>query len=116
MKQGALMRFGLSALLVLICVACSGNVTVVDQFVTLKDGESHIFKLNQGTYRLELTSSGDSVDVDWIGSDCAGKHRVSSCSQTCTFEKTGQLVVKNPTVFATGPSATVTIKVVKLLQ
>ena len=116
------MRFVLliGALLGLVCglVGCSPpkpkDKVVCDTLVVLADGASHIFKLDPGTYKLDITASGDGASVEWIGAACPGSTETSSLSTVCNLAQTGQLIVENPTVLGTGMSVSVTIKLVRL--
>lgn len=92
------------------------DVVVVDQIENLKDGYSHSWKLDPGTYKAEMTATGDGATVEWIGSSCPTSDATNSYSITCEMTQTGQLVVANPSAFGMGAGATVTVKVTKLGQ
>jgi hypothetical protein len=94
-------------------IVCSCERAVFDELVILKDGESRVFKLEPGTYKLEVTASGDGAAIEWIGSDCPGSNETKSYSVTCTFERGGQVIISNPTTFGMGTSSSVTIKLTK---
>lgn len=103
----------------LVISACSNvstpkDVVVIDWANWLKDGESVFWKLDQGKYKLDLTASGDGVDVEWVGAGCPGAKETRNYSVICQLNQTSQLIVKNPTAFGLGASSSVTVKVVKL--
>lgn len=87
---------------------------VVDQLVVLKDGESRIWKMDPGSYKIELTASDDGAAVKWVGANCLDSGQVKSLSTTCKFDQTGQMVVENPTAFGMGASVSVTVKLTRL--
>jgi hypothetical protein len=89
---------------------------IFNDLVVLKDGESRIFKLEPGTYKLEITASADGVSVEWIGSNCQGSGQTNSLTTICKFMQTGQLIVKNPTGFGMGATVSATIKLTKLAR
>jgi hypothetical protein len=99
-------------------VSCSSilDKVVVDRIDVLKDGEFSSFKLEPGTYKLELTASNDGASVEWIGANCPGSGETKTYSSICEFAQTGQLIIKNPTVFGSGYSTSVTIKITKLAR
>lgn len=85
---------------------------VADELVSIEDGHFNAFKLDPGTYKVELTASGDGVIVKWVGSSCPGADRqTKTYSITCEMTQTGQLVLENPTALGTGATTTVTVKI-----
>ena len=90
------------------------DVVVVDKMETLDDGAMIAYRLTPGMYRLEMTASNDGASVEWIGATCPPSGEVKVYNALCEFRQDGQLVVKNPTVFASGAGTTVTIKVTKI--
>jgi hypothetical protein len=91
-----------------------GDKVVVDELVVLKDGCSRTFKLEPGSYRLELTASDDGASVEWIGGSCPPTGEMKSLTSLCRLNSTGQLIVKNPSALGLGASTSCTIKVTKL--
>ncbi len=108
------------ALIVTATILCGCNVSnlgdrvVMDQLLVLKDGESNIFKLSPGSYRLELTASNDGASVEWIGGECQPIPQTKSMTSHCRLSKTGQLIISNPTALGLGASTSCTVKVTKL--
>ena len=90
----------------------------MDRFEWLKDGEQWAFKLDPGTYKIALTASGDGAAVEWVGSSCpgSGPTATKSFETICELSSTGQLLVKNPTVFGAGAAVSITLKVTKLAR
>jgi|SRR6267154_2694668 len=89
---------------------------VVDQFLTLKDGETNAFKLVPGLYRAEMTASGDGAQVEWLGGDCPKSSESKTYSSVCELRQDGQIVVTNPTSFGMGAGSTITLKVTRLAR
>lgn len=103
-------------LLLLCTLSCSGEKVVVDNLISLKDGEFYAFKLEKGKYILELTSANGGVVVDWIGGLQSNQDHPQETNEVysfCEIYNNGQLIVKNPTTFGTGSTVTVTIKLTK---
>ncbi|MCX5800886.1 MAG: hypothetical protein NTX17_05805 [Candidatus Eisenbacteria bacterium] len=92
------------------------DVIIADELVVLKDGESRTFKLDPGSYKLEVTATGDGVSVEWLGSACPSSGQISSLVMACRVIQTGQVVVKNPTGFGMGALSNATIKLIKLAR
>lgn len=89
---------------------------VVDWSNWLKDGASVSWKLDPGTYRLELTANGDGITAEWVGASCPKTQPMRELTMTCEMTHTGQLVVTNPTTFGLGPQVSTTVKVTKLAR
>jgi hypothetical protein len=88
---------------------------VFDKLESLKDGEELSYKLDPGTYKVDVTASNDGVTVKFIGCSCPGATtETQSFSSICQFAQTGQVAVDNPTVFGSGAGSTVTLKITKL--
>lgn len=101
------------AVLVVLAVLGADEV-VVDKLFTLNDGQYMSFKLDEGTYKVEMTASGDGAAVKWVGCSCPGSTgEQSTCSTICELKSQGQLIVENPTVFGEGAGSSVTLKVTK---
>ena len=62
-------------------------VVVYDKLKIIDDGASiNIGPIDSGTYRLELTATGNGVEVLWPGSDCPGQTReTQSHTEICTL-------------------------------
>ncbi len=88
----------------------------------LADGESALFTLASGKYRVEVVARGDPVSVEWRGADCPASGEAMSYIGTCEFVTEGQVLVRNPRGAASGagpPSAAggpaeIAVKVTKL--
>ena len=91
-------------------------VVVYDKLKIIDDGASiNIGPIDAGTYRLELTATGNGVEVLWPGSDCSGQPiETQSHTEICTLKRSGQISISNPSFLGTGPSSSVTIKVTYL--
>jgi hypothetical protein len=87
---------------------------VVDWSNWLDDGASISWKLDPGTYRLELTANEDGVTAEWVGGRCPKTQPTREISMTCEMSSTGQLVVSNPTTFGMGAHVSTTVKVTKI--
>ncbi|HNQ15477.1 MAG TPA: hypothetical protein PKM58_07935 [Pyrinomonadaceae bacterium] len=88
--------------------------TIIDQTETLQDGAALHYKMNPGSYRLELTADNDGAGVEWLGGGCPPTKQSRVATMTCEMKDYGQLIVSNPTVFALGKAVTVRVRVVKL--
>ena len=104
----------LMLLLIIIGMLTPSDKVVVDELAVLKDGESRIWKLDPGSYKVEMTASDDGAQVRWIGSSCGASGQVNELQTACRLEKTGQLVVENPTDLGLGASVSATVKVTRL--
>jgi len=91
-------------------------VVIYDKLIIIKDGGSTVFgPIDAGKYRLELTATGNGVEVLWPGSDCSGQPiETQSHTEICTLKRSGQISISNPSFLGTGPSSSVTIKVTYL--
>lgn len=115
-----------AALVVVAAVGCWGcasdaevaerpkDVVVLDKLEWLKDGEQYAFKLDPGTYKVDMTASGDGASFEWVGSSCPGSGQTKSFSSMCELTSTGQLLIKNPTTLGLGDPVSVTVKVIRL--
>ena len=103
---------------VLFSTACNAlgiDVVIYDELEILKDGEYIVFgPLDTGTYRLEMTASGDGASVEWIGGSCRGTNEARQHTEECDLRQTGQVRVSNQTTFGMGKSSSVTVKITKL--
>ena len=104
----------LMILLIIIGLVAPSDTVVVDQLVVLQEGESQIWKLDTGSYKVEMTASDDGAQVRWIGSSCGASGQVKELQMACPLETTGQLIVENPTEFGMGASVSVTVKVTQM--
>jgi hypothetical protein len=84
---------------------------VVDTLESLDDGQFKAWKLDAGTYKVEMTASGDGASVKWVGSSCPGSEQTAEYSSICEMKQTGQFIIENPTAFGAGASTTVTLKI-----
>ncbi len=90
-------------------------VVIYDDQVIIEENTTVAFQLDAGTYRLELTATGDGVEVLWPGSDCSGQPReTQSHTEICTLKRSGQFSVSNPSTLGTGPPSSFTVKVTNL--
>jgi hypothetical protein len=119
-----------AAAAVLALASCSGGARnplarekpVREERQPLADGESALFTLASGKYRVEVASRGDPVSVEWRGGDCPASGAAMSYIGTCEFVTEGQLLVRNPrggapgsrADSAGGDTAVITVKVTKL--
>ncbi|HYR74357.1 MAG TPA: hypothetical protein VEM96_00820 [Pyrinomonadaceae bacterium] len=97
------------------------NIFPVDQVVVewsdwLKDGAAVSWKLEPGTYRLELTANSDGVTAEWVGGGCPKTQPMREITMTCDMSRAGQLVITNPTTFGLGAAVSTTVKVTKLAR
>jgi len=92
-----------------------GDQIVIDRYDTLRDGYRLSWKLEAGMYRVELTSDGDGVLVDWVAANCPKAATETKIFHgVCELPGIGQLVITNPTVFGLGQASNVTLKVTRL--
>jgi hypothetical protein len=80
----------------------------------LEDGYARSWQLPSGTYGVEFTASGDGGTVEISGSDCFKTRAMLSYRRQCEISYPGQIVVTNPTVFATGKAISVALRVVRM--
>jgi len=109
------------SMLFLISILCSCSKMPLDKVIAedlliLKEGEQRIFKLDPGTYKLELTSSGDGASIEWVGASCQNTLETSSLTTVCRFTQIGQVIIGNPTSLGLGESISVTLKLTKLAR
>ena len=119
MKRSRVMLTAFCVALALVVAGCGGKSeptekVVVDSLEGLDDGLFKAWKLDPGTYKVEMTASGDGASVKWVGSSCPGSEQTSEYSTVCEMKQTGQLIVENPTSFGAGASTTVTLKVTRI--
>ena len=81
--------------------------------ISIKDGQFYSFKVEKGKYILEMTSSNDNAIVEWVGCSCQSSSETTQVIQFCELYNNGQLIVKNPSQFGTGPTIIITIKLTK---
>jgi hypothetical protein len=96
-------------------VGCSApDRVVIDKLVSLDDGHLTAWKLDPGTYKVEMTASTDGASVRWMGCSCPGSGETKAYSTICELKETGQLIVENPSRFGMGAGTTVTVKVTRI--
>lgn len=81
---------------------------VADTLDALDEGESWAWKLDPGTYKVEMTASDDGASVKWVGSSCPGSDETAQYSTVCEMKQTGQFIIEN----SAGSSTTVTLKII----
>ena len=101
-----------------LLVGCGvDDEVVVDRMVSVKDGYGTSYKLDPGTYKVEVTASDDGVTVKFIGCSCPGSDKeTENFSTICELTQTGQVTIDNPSVFGSGSGSTVTVKITKLAR
>jgi hypothetical protein len=111
-------RLMFCASLCILSVGCApSDIVVVDAMKSLKDGTGVSFKLDPGTYKVDVTASDDGVTVRFIGCSCPGAEKeTQNFSTICQLTQTGQVTIDNPSVFGTGAGSTVTVKITKLAR
>jgi hypothetical protein len=114
MKRSGVGNLVFVSTLLLVFAACSGEKVVIDEMQSLKDGQFVAYKLTPGRYLLQMTASNDGASAEWIGATCPPTEQTKDYETVCELRKDGQLIVKNPTVFGSGATSTVTIKVTRL--
>jgi len=93
-------------------VACG---PIYDEARSLGEGEFISIHLPKGTYRLEMTSTGEGATVRWLGGSCAGRPRETNAhTETCTLDQAGQLLITNPITFGMGSSAGLKVVIYEL--
>ena len=99
----------------LIITACSsgGDKVVVEDSRWLKDGEMVFWPLSAGTYKVQLTASGDGASIEWVGSSCPKISETNNISTICELAQSGQVIVSNPTTFGLGNPISVSVKITK---
>jgi len=106
-------------LLAVVLSSCSGRIgdkVIVEDLIVLEDGGQRIFKLDPGTYKLELTSSGDGASVQWVGASCPTTDETTSLTTVCKYSQIGQVIVSNPTSLGLGQPISITLKLTRLAR
>lgn len=119
--SAGMMCLAFALMLALLVGGCGGGESggesdevVVDELESVEDGQFVAWKLDPGTYKVELTASGDGAIVKWVGSSCPGSDETKNYSVTCEMTQTGQLIVENPAAAGMGATTTVTVKVTRV--
>jgi hypothetical protein len=115
----------MKTLLLVLIVCCFGITTiacdlsdtvVVDEVKWLEDGSAMSWRLEPGTYKVEITANNDGAAVEWVGAPCAGTAETATFSGICELTNTGQVVVKNPSVLNSGLATSVTVRITKMAR
>lgn len=110
-----LLVLGLVMSLMFIIACGESDQVVVDVFESLVDGAERSYSLESGTYRLELTATGDGASVEWLGGDCPSSGgQTQTYSATCDMTQAGQVVISNPTSLGLGAASSVSLKIIRL--
>ena len=101
-----------------ILSACGGgggdSIMVINKQLTIDEGDQLSYQLSAGTYDATITSSNHGITVSWLGgSSCSNSGETKTYSGMCNIEKSGQLVITNPTTLGLGGSEIVVIRVDK---
>jgi hypothetical protein len=91
-------------------VLASDAKTHINESVQIGDGHARSWRLQKGTYHAHITSTGDGVDVKWIGGSCPDRENQATYDADCVLTSTGQIEVDNSHLFG-GGDANVTIEV-----
>lgn len=87
--------------------------TVIDEFRTLKEGQSLTFRVPPGTYSVRVTASNKGIKARWVGASCNASSREEKVYETtCSLPEEAQFVVENPTTVGLGPSEQVSVSAV----
>jgi hypothetical protein len=112
---GRLWLLACASLCILSFGCAPSDTVIVDRMESLKDGTGVSFKLDPGTYKVDVTASNDGVTVKFIGSSCPGAEKeTQNFSTICELTQTGQVTIDNPSTFGAGSGSTVTVKITKL--
>ncbi len=104
------------AISALTATACgggdSGDDPVVDETVTIANGDFQGYGLDAGTFTATVSASPNGVTVQWLGgSNCPTVSNTPSYSGTCTIGTGGGSIrITNPTA---GPGSEVTHIVIR---
>ena len=93
--------------------ALTDPVVINEQF-PLKDGAGKVLKLEPGTYRVEITATGDGASIEWAGAACTQAKKTKVYNTTCTVTQTSQMTIMNPTLLGLGSDVMATVKVTRL--
>ncbi len=106
----------LSIVLLALAASCSDDLgdTVVEWSGVIQDGKSISFLLTEGTYRLEMTATGDGASVEWLGGNCRGTGQTNASNDICELTQSGRLTVANPSTFGFVSSSSVTVLVTEI--
>jgi len=105
----------LLVLFVFVAGCAPSDVVVLDKIESIADGHGFAWKLDPGTYKVDLTASNDGVTIKFIGCSCPGaSQQTQTFSTICELTQTGQVAIDNPSMFGTGPGSTVTVKITRL--
>lgn len=93
-------------------------ITVTDEPLSLKDGESVSYTVKPGHYRVKIavrdTDGGQyGVTVSTTG-DCQDQRESQKQSFDCTFDNSGTIIITNPTGFGFGPAEMGNVNIVKM--
>lgn len=120
MNRPRLFMTAVSVMVAVLVVGCGSggseaepDEVVVDELESIEDGLFVAWKLDPGTYKVELTASGDGAVVKWVGSSCPGSGETKTYSITCEMTQTGQLILENPTGGTEG-TTTVTVNITRV--
>lgn len=89
---------------------------VIDHSGWVNDGSSISWKLEPGTYRLDLTANNDGATVEWVGAPCPATQPMRELTTNCQLPRQGQLIVSNPSVFGLGKNVSVTVRVTQIFN
>ena len=90
------------------------ETVVVNEQSSIKDGAGKVWRLEPGTYRVEITATGDGVSVEWAGAACTKAKKTTVYNTTCTVTQTSQMTITNPTILGLGSDIITTVKVTRL--
>ncbi len=91
------------------------EVTVIERLFTdnlvLDDGASQTRTFERGNYRIEVNvvasnGSDHGVEAEWVGEACQGSPENQSFAVDCRVNNAASLILRNPTSWGFGPSAT----------
>lgn len=92
------------------------DAVVVDKATQLEDGRGIYWNIEPGRYKIELNSTSDGANIEWVGASCPGANEVKQYSIMCDMPTNGQVIVKNPTILGLGPAINVSIRITHLAK
>jgi hypothetical protein len=80
----------------------------------IDDGKHERWPVEEGRYRLTISTEQDALAVKWLGPDCGTATQLRSFSTECRVTQPGELFVENPTGGSSTDAVHATLRLTRL--
>ena len=79
----------------IIFFGCGQETVVFEQTLDVETGRPFHYQIQPGTYRMEMTSSGEGVTIEFAGTKREKTGRSKQFGGTITYSQPGEIILSN---------------------